>query len=583
MNFTEAWNDTCSAIGLAARSGNLTELRQLINEGKPVDVQDNRGWRPLHEAIANGGDVTVIKELLKHESTNVNWVTYEGETALLLACKRLKGNKLTEVVSVLLANGANARTADNELDSPLLAACRANSADAVELLVTKGGADPNEGDCGGWRPLHEAASQGHLTTVRYLIEQGSAALDVQDECRMTPIFVASQHGHLECLRYLLSAAEDSENEALVDVGAEDGATPLMIAVQNRHVDCVNLLLSHGADPDKRTTDNVTALHLAVQSNALDCLKILLAQMDVRKFISDCLLPFHKRRRPFLGLPMLSPLHLAVDWGSHKCLRALLDAGFPVDDLLLPADLSAQRLPLGGPPRYETALCYAALRQETPSMEILLAAGACPNAVSSQTISPVSAALTSPTGKELRLLLEHGAELNYCREGCVPANECLLVTIGDYNCLVRALRLGLDLRLCFGSDVDDDTEAASIAPFLDSLFSHGRSQEHCLRVFWVLRLFMQSQPVLQDIASVAFRRAKTAFRSAVDTAAWLSLLNSLEQPLSLTGQCRIAIRRHLLSIHGNFFESAFLQMKLPQRVHDFLMYSELGMPNLWTSG
>ncbi|XP_064485814.1 ankyrin repeat and SOCS box protein 3-like [Ornithodoros turicata] len=583
MDFTEGWDDTCSTVGLAARSGNLTELRRLISEGRPVDVQDNRGWRPLHEAAAKGNDVGVVKELLKHESTDVDWVTYEGETALLLACKRLKGNLLTEVISVLLESGADASIADNERDSPLLAACRAKSADAVRLLLTKGGADPNEGDCGGWHPLHEAASQGDLSTLRCLIGQGSAVLDVQDECRMTPVFVASQHGHLECLKCLLGAAEEAGNKSLVDVGAEDGATPLMIAVQNGHLNCMNFLLSRGADPDKRTTDNVTALHLAVQSNALDCLNVLLTRMDVQKFISGCLLTFQKRKRPYPGSPMLSPLHLAVDWGSHGCLQALLDAGFPVDGLLLSADLPAQRLPLGGPPRYETALCYAALKQEIVSMEILLAAGACPNAISSETISPLSAALTSPTGRELKLLLEHGAELNYRREGCVPTNECLLVTIGDYNCLVRALRLGLDLRLCFGSDVDDDTEAASIAPFLNSLFHQGQSQEHCLRVFWVLRVFMQSQPVLQDIASVAFRRAKTAFRSTVDTAAWVSLLNSLEQPLSLACQCRITTRRHLLSIHGNFFESAFLRMKLPSRVHDFLMYSELGLPDVWASG
>lgn len=583
MNFKEAWDDTCSTVGLAARTGNLTELQRLIGEGRPVDVHDNRGWRPLHEAAAKSTDIAILETLLEHSSTNVNWQTYEGETSLLLACKRLKGNILTETVRVLLKYGADPNITDNERDTPLLAACRGTAVDAVRLLICEGGADPNAADCGGWHPLHEAASRGDIGSLRCLIGQGGATLDVQDECRMTPVFVASQHGHLECLQYILSAAKEAGQESLVDVGAEDLATPLMIAAQNGHVSCMNLLLARGADPDRRTADNVTALHLAVQSNALGCLKALLAHMDVEKFISGCLLPSQKRKRVFPGSPMLSPLHLAVDWASHDCLRALLDAGFPVDGLLLPAHLPAQRLPLGGISRFETPLCYAALKQELTSMEILLEAGASPNATYPQTISPVSAALTSQTGRELKLLLQHGGELNYRREGSHPANECLLVTLGDYNCLVRALRLGLDPRLCFGREIDDDTEAASIAPYLNSLFHHGQSQEHCLRIFGLLRIFTQPQPVLQDIAAAAFRRAKTAYRSSIDVAAWTALLNGLEQPLSLGCQCRIAVRRHLLSVHGYFFEDVVSHLKLPQSIQNYLLYSELGLPDLWASG
>lgn len=65
MNFTEAWSDTCSTVGVAARTGNLTELLHLIENGRPVDVHDNRGWRPLHEAAAAGGSLEVLDVLLK--------------------------------------------------------------------------------------------------------------------------------------------------------------------------------------------------------------------------------------------------------------------------------------------------------------------------------------------------------------------------------------------------------------------------------------------------------------------------------------------------------------------------------------
>lgn len=47
------YRDTCSAVGAAAREGDCELLYRLIQEGKPIDVRDNRGWSPLHEAAAH--------------------------------------------------------------------------------------------------------------------------------------------------------------------------------------------------------------------------------------------------------------------------------------------------------------------------------------------------------------------------------------------------------------------------------------------------------------------------------------------------------------------------------------------------
>lgn len=53
MDFTEAYSDRCSAVGLAAREGNVKMLRKLIKQGYSIDVPDNRGWLPIHEAAAH--------------------------------------------------------------------------------------------------------------------------------------------------------------------------------------------------------------------------------------------------------------------------------------------------------------------------------------------------------------------------------------------------------------------------------------------------------------------------------------------------------------------------------------------------
>lgn len=50
MDFTEAYSDRCSAVGLAAREGNIKLLKKLIKKGYSIDVPDNRGWMAIHEA-----------------------------------------------------------------------------------------------------------------------------------------------------------------------------------------------------------------------------------------------------------------------------------------------------------------------------------------------------------------------------------------------------------------------------------------------------------------------------------------------------------------------------------------------------
>lgn len=52
--------------------------------------------------------------------TDVNWTTHEGESALLLACKRRQGTEAEEFVNLLLQHGADPNILDNEEDSPLL-------------------------------------------------------------------------------------------------------------------------------------------------------------------------------------------------------------------------------------------------------------------------------------------------------------------------------------------------------------------------------------------------------------------------------------------------------------------------------
>lgn len=69
MDFTEAYSSTCSAVGIAAREGNVKILRKLLKKGRSVDVADNRGWMPIHEA-AYHNSVECLQMLIQTGKVN---------------------------------------------------------------------------------------------------------------------------------------------------------------------------------------------------------------------------------------------------------------------------------------------------------------------------------------------------------------------------------------------------------------------------------------------------------------------------------------------------------------------------------
>jgi hypothetical protein len=52
MQFNELYPFSSSSLGNAAREGNEKAVKILLRSGQRVDIGDNRGWTPLHEAAA---------------------------------------------------------------------------------------------------------------------------------------------------------------------------------------------------------------------------------------------------------------------------------------------------------------------------------------------------------------------------------------------------------------------------------------------------------------------------------------------------------------------------------------------------
>jgi ankyrin repeat protein len=70
MQFNEANLLAASCLGIAARVGNSEAVEKLLEGGRRVDVGDNRGWTPLHEAAA-ANNICCLRLLLKRGTTDI--------------------------------------------------------------------------------------------------------------------------------------------------------------------------------------------------------------------------------------------------------------------------------------------------------------------------------------------------------------------------------------------------------------------------------------------------------------------------------------------------------------------------------
>ncbi|XP_066172726.1 ankyrin repeat and SOCS box protein 3 isoform X2 [Sylvia atricapilla] len=308
MDFTEAYSDRCSAAGLAAREGNVEILRELIDRGYSIDVPDNRGWLPIHEAAAHNSS-ECLKLLIDTASAEeyIHSRTFEGLCALHLSAR----HGSVECLQVLLEAGADFNNVTTESSStPLFLAVENRHTEVVEFLLQHGTNVEGSHSWSGWNSLHQASFQGSTEIMQMLLEKG-AGKDCRDDFGITPLFVAAQYGQLESLQLLLSHGAD------VNCQAKDRATPLLIAAQEGHLDCVKLLLAAGADPNLYCNEDNWQLpiHAAAEMGHAMILELLIPITDR---ICD------------KGEGKVSPVYSALYGGDRVCLEMLLKQGFSPD-------------------------------------------------------------------------------------------------------------------------------------------------------------------------------------------------------------------------------------------------------------
>lgn len=255
--FLAAWQpgDLLQAVGdspvvTAARTDNLSAVQALVAERADVNAPGRDGSTALLWA-AYHADLEMVQALVAAGAT-VDAANAYGVTPLLQASRT--GN--AAVVRALLAAGADPLLAHPEGETPLMAASQAGSVEAVRLLLETG-SNVNAVDAyQAQTALMWAAAEGHVEVLDTLLAAGAdpnvrAHITALEERKhadhptggFTALMFAVRNGHETAVRSLIAGGADP------DLTNGDGASAGVVAVVNDRLDLAATLVDLGANPN----------------------------------------------------------------------------------------------------------------------------------------------------------------------------------------------------------------------------------------------------------------------------------------------------------------------------------------------
>lgn len=329
MNFAAQNPLSISSLSAAVKENNVKIVRNLLKKGRNVNIVDNRGWTPFHEAAALG-NVGCLKILL-NAGARVDATTHQGETALFIACENCH---LDSVKILLKFDKKTVNISNNESVTPLHVACSKHSVSIAELLL-KNNASINAEDNGGITPLHEAILSKNFDICKLLVESG-ANLNRREYDGNLPFHFACMVGNMEIMNLLLNCYKTNFKNVINDTNC-DGFTPLMLAVQGECIEIVNELLSRGADPNIASKEKTLALHLALHTGSVELLQSIYHATS-KDAINKCCTTSEDELQNYSkvkNFPIKSLLCLAIDSSSTECFEFILNCGVCYDVLNCP--------------------------------------------------------------------------------------------------------------------------------------------------------------------------------------------------------------------------------------------------------
>ena len=304
--------DGLTAFGVAIKYGQYDIAKYLLQKytttkekENAVKQADGNGRTLLHLAVL--AKRSELVKLLLENGADVNQLDTDNRTplecALSMSCD-------VELVQLLLNKGADVSKKNNRDKTPLQSAIiNACSLKVVEAILEKN----DTSILSGTNLLLHAVLSGSIKLVqRFWIESGLAWRNGEGE---SLLHLAVSSGHVNVAKFLLKKG--------VDINATDNKqrTPLHLAVAEGKLNLVDFLIKENADVNRADNNKRTLLHLAILTGQCDLAKSL---------VLSC-------ARPSLAMQDredCTPLHLAILTGQFDLAKWLIlhtDASLAVQD------------------------------------------------------------------------------------------------------------------------------------------------------------------------------------------------------------------------------------------------------------
>jgi ankyrin repeat protein len=287
----------------AARQGNLAAVSALLSGGADPNAQEKNGGQTALMWAISERHPAITKELVQH-GADVNAHSKYGSTALTFAAQ---GDP--DSARILLAAGADPNATMPEWGlTPLIIASTMGRTDVVSVLLDNG-ADPNMKDKNSFTALHAAVRDSDygedrtsraasVATVKALLAHGAnpnarlkqekPTVKTVTEVSLqgaTPLALAAEVNNLEAVKALLEGGADPL------IATEKGTTPLILAsgagtdVQRARtlderataVETARFLVEHGVDVNAAGEYGWTALHAASYQGLNDLIEYLVSK------------------------------------------------------------------------------------------------------------------------------------------------------------------------------------------------------------------------------------------------------------------------------------------------------------------
>jgi ankyrin repeat protein len=289
MDINIVGDDKSSALHCAARAGQSSAIRYLLDQGADRDAKNKMQRSPLQEAILSRDLETV--ELLLHSGANLSdsYVTRDclgqcGSIEILQICLTHFGTSVTEDTLFGILTSASQAGHDTLVAGILsLSNKQGHEPDTIDkrprntitetrlnLPHANFSKDPASKPVYGYTPLHYASARGHLSTVQTLLNH---RFDINRVVRgFVPLHLAASGGHANVVEFLF-------NQKTIDIKqafSPYGLTPLHLAAREGKIEVARLLLSYiDFDVGKFNLHQETPLHLAARFGHSQVVQLLL--------------------------------------------------------------------------------------------------------------------------------------------------------------------------------------------------------------------------------------------------------------------------------------------------------------------